>query len=182
MRSDRVSPRMPGEAEGSAAGKGMAESVFLDTFVNKVDAKGRVSVPASFRAAVQGQSFHGIVLFPSFKAPALEGSGIDRIEKLAASLDNYDVFSDEQDDLAATIFSQAKQLGFDGDGRVILPAELAAHAGIDGRCAFVGRGPTFQIWNPDTFEAWRAEAAERARSRGMTVPMRSPDAPRDDGR
>src|ERR1700688_80633 len=62
-------------------------ALFLSTYVNKVDRKGRVSVPASFRAAVTGQSFAGIVTFRSFKTAAIEGSGIDRIEEMSARLD-----------------------------------------------------------------------------------------------
>src|ERR1700758_4504716 len=61
--------------------------LFLSTFVNKVDRKGRVSVPATFRAAVADQSFPGIVVFPSFRHDALDGSGIKRMEEMSDRLD-----------------------------------------------------------------------------------------------
>ena len=44
-------------------------ALFLDTFVNKIDRKGRVSVPATFRAALDGQAFHGIVALPVVQVP-----------------------------------------------------------------------------------------------------------------
>ena len=154
--------------------------LFLSTTINKVDKKGRVSVPAAFRAAVvdravdgrgvEGRddpalSFQGIVVFRSFKHDALDGAGMDRMEALSASLDQMDSFSDDQDDLAATIFADARQLPFDGEGRVVIPDDMMQFAGIADRCAFVGRGKTFQIWEPDAFAAHQSNARARIRAR-----------------
>jgi len=144
-------------------------ALFLSTFINKVDKKGRVSVPAPFRAALSGQGFDGIVAFRSYKFPAIEACGYDRMEGLSASVDDLALFSEAQDDLAATIFADARQLPFDSDGRVILPGDLAAHAGITDRAAFVGRGPTFQIWEPKAFQAFQDEARARTRRQGATL-------------
>ena len=46
-------------------------------------------------------------------------------------------------------------VGFDPGGRMVLPAQLRAVAGIDlnGLAFFVAAGETFQIWNPDRFRA-----------------------------
>src|SRR5882724_10710553 len=101
-------------------GGGRLVALFLSTFVNKVDRKGRVSVPASFRAALAGQSFAGIVVYRSFKNSALEGSGIDRLEEMSARLDELYEFSDERESLAS-IFADSQQLAFDNEGRIILP-------------------------------------------------------------
>ncbi len=144
-------------------------ALFLSTFVNKVDKKGRVSVPASFRAALAGQSFSGIVAFRSFKFPALEACGFDAIERLSHSLDSFPLFSTEHDDLAASTLADSRQLPFDGDGRIVLPADLAGHARIGDRAAFVGRGPMFQIWNPEAFERFQEEARARVQKAGATV-------------
>jgi len=149
-------------------------ALFLSTFVNKVDKKGRVSVPASFRAALAGQSFAGIIAFRSYKFPALDAYGADRMERLSRSMDGLDLFSQEQDDLAATIFADAHQLPFDSDGRIVLPELLARHAEIADRAAFVGRGPMFQIWNPEAFLRFQEEARARAKSAGATLRLRPP--------
>ncbi|HNB26566.1 MAG TPA: division/cell wall cluster transcriptional repressor MraZ, partial [Alphaproteobacteria bacterium] len=87
-------------------------AVFIDTFVNKIDRKGRVSVPATFRAALAAQAFQGIVAFPSFKFPALHCAGMDWMSSLIDSTANVDLFSPEHDDLTASLFSDAKQLPF----------------------------------------------------------------------
>jgi MraZ protein len=149
--------------------------VFIGTFENKIDRKGRVSVPAQFRQTLAGQSFQGIIAFRSYRAAAIEACGIDFMERLNDSIASMDLFSDDHEDLAATIFADSQQLPFDGDGRIILPPRLAEHAGIAERAAFVGKGPIFQIWEPGALEAHKEEARKRARSQGLTLPLRPND-------
>jgi MraZ protein len=150
--------------------------LFFSTFTNKVDRKGRVSVPATFRAALEGLSFPGVILFRSFRLPALDGSGIDRMEELSARIDALDEFSEDREALAS-IFADAQQLPFDGEGRIVLPQPLCEHAGITENAAFVGLGRTFQIWEPQRFEKHQQELRERARRQGTTLPARRPDLP-----
>lgn len=144
-------------------------ALFLSTFENRLDKKGRVSVPSPFRAALSAQSFQGIVVFRSQVAAALDGCGMDRMEALAASLDGLDLFSQARDDLAATIFADARQLPFDSEGRVMLPEDMVAHLGVSERCAFVGRGPTFQIWEPSAFRSQREAARARLAEAGPVL-------------
>ncbi len=151
-------------------------ALFLSTFVNKLDKKGRVSVPASFRLVLSGQSFQGIVGFRSYKVPAIEGMGIDRMQKISESVDQLDLFSEVQDDLTATIFADAHTLALDGDGRVILPQVLLDHAKIKDNVAFVGRGATFQIWDPDAFERHQQEARQRVQEKQATLKLRDDHA------
>lgn len=144
--------------------------------MNKVDRKGRVSVPATFRASLAGQSFNGIIAFRSFKLPALEACGIDRMEEMSQRIDALDEFSEDRDALAA-LFADALQLAFDGEGRIVLPEPLCQHAGITENAAFVGLGRTFQIWEPERFEKHQQDMRERARRQGTTLPSRRPDRP-----
>jgi MraZ protein len=148
-------------------------SLFLSTYVNKIDKKSRVSVPASFRASLSDQKFQGIVVFPSTKFAALEGFSMARMEELSQRLDNFDLFSDTQDDLAASIFSNAVPLSFDENGRVMLPQALADHAGITEQALFVGMGVKFQIWDLNAFEKRRTDAMNNVRDNKLTVPKGS---------
>ena len=109
------------------------------------------------------QSFSGVIVFPSFVAPAIEASGIDHIERLSAGIDQFDPFSDEHDAFAISILADSHQLSFDSEGRIVLPDVLREHAGISDHAAFVGRGATFQIWEPEAFRACQEEARKRAR-------------------
>lgn len=144
-------------------------ALFLSTYENKLDRKKRVSVPAPFRAALPLGSFNGVILTRSHKCEALEGCGIDRMEQLSAAIDALDLFSDAQDDLAATIFADAHQLNFDSDGRITLPQTLLDHACIEERVLFVGAGPVFRIWSPDTFKLFQEQARANVKAQGLTL-------------
>ncbi|MDB5478632.1 MAG: mraZ family protein [Alphaproteobacteria bacterium] len=145
-------------------------ALFLSTHTNKVDAKGRVSVPAGFRATLAEQAFPGVVLIPSNKFAALEGFDMGMIQEISTRLDKFDLFSDTQDDLAATIFANATPLGFDDTGRIGIPKELLAHANITDNAVFVGLGTKFQIWEPGAFAARKEQAAAQVQSKGLTIP------------
>lgn len=137
-------------------------SVYFGTFENKVDRKGRVSVPATFRQNLATSAFQGIIAFRYHTPEAVEACSLEFMERLDLSLADFDLFSEAHDDLAFNIFAESHQLPFDGEGRVILPAALLEITGISDRAAFVGKGPTFQIWEPAALATRKAEARERA--------------------
>jgi MraZ protein len=145
-------------------------ALFLSTYTNKVDAKGRVSVPAGFRTALQLQEFQGVVLLPSNKFQALEGFSMGMMHELSARIDRFDLFSDAQDDLAAVLFGNATPFAFDETGRIGLTKELLSHAGIKDTAVFVGMGNKFQIWEPAKYEARRKAAMNEVHKKGLTVP------------
>ncbi len=140
---------------------------FVSTFTNKIDAKGRVSVPASFRAVLErdgyggqleAKSGAGIYCYPSLDAPALDAGGerlAQKIDRLLAGLPDY---SDERDELSVALYGDVQVLAIDGDGRIVLPEPLRAHASIGAQVTFVGLGDKFQLWSPERF-AERREAA-----------------------
>lgn len=140
-------------------------ALFLSTFTNKVDKKGRVSVPASFRSVLANQHFSGIVAYGSFINPCVEACGMDRIEKLYAQIEELDPFSEERDAFEATILGGSQQLPFDGEGRVMLPESLLDLADISDRAVFVGKGETFEIWQPKAFEGYAKQARKLAADR-----------------
>ena len=144
--------------------------LFLSTYVNKIDKKGRVSVPAPFRAVLSAQAFQGVVLFRSTIHPCLEGFGMDMMDEMGARLDRFDLFSDAQDDLATAMFAEAVPLPFDGEGRILLPPSLIAHAGIGEAAAFAGMGRKFQVWDPAALEKRAAAARDNVRTQGLTLP------------
>lgn len=151
-------------------------AVFLSTFENKVDGKGRVSVPATFRAALEKERSTGLILYPSFKHDCLEGCGDERIEQIAEAIDALDAFSEEAENLQ-TILADSVRLTIDGDGRVMLPKQMIDAAGLDGVAMFVGLGKSFQIWEPSAFQSHRSAARDRARQSGATLRIVKPSNP-----
>ncbi len=89
---------------------------------------------------------------------------MERMEQMAAATDKMGVFDSELDDLTAMLFADARQLAFDVTGRIVIPAELLQHAGITDTAVFVGRGNSFQIWNPDAFRAAQTQALKNLRA------------------
>ena len=132
---------------------------FVSTFTNKIDAKGRVSIPASFRAVLERDGYAGAVAgglycYPSLDAQALDAGG----DGLLAGLPDY---SDERDELSVALYGDVQVLTIDGDGRIVLPENLRAHANLDAAVTFVGLGDKFQMWEPGRFEQRRAEARSK---------------------
>lgn len=145
-------------------------ALFLSTYTNRIDKKGRVSVPASFRAELTGEAFQGLVLFKSNTHACLEGFPKSHMEQINSRLDHFDMFSAAQDDLATAIFGSAVQLPLDGDGRIILPEELLNFAGMADQASFVGMGAKFQIWCPRKFADRQLAAREAVQKNGLTLP------------
>lgn len=138
-------------------------SLFLSSYENRLDTKGRISVPASFRSAVASENFAGVVLYRSFTNNCIEGLSMSRMEKMATATDQMGVFDSELDDLSAMLFADARPLQFDVTGRVVIPEDLLAHAGIKDTAVFVGRGNSFQIWNPDAFAVTQKKSLDNLR-------------------
>ncbi|MFQ5983895.1 MAG: division/cell wall cluster transcriptional repressor MraZ [Alphaproteobacteria bacterium] len=155
-----------GEAPGlnTYGGGGRRVALFLSTYVNKIDRKGRASVPAAFRAVLAVQNFPGVIAFCAFndRYKAIEACGMDHMERLSRSIDTLNPFSDGHDHFASAIFGEAVPLPFDSEGRIILPDHLLTYAGITDRAAFVGKGKTFQIWQPEALRAYQEEARRQA--------------------
>ncbi|MFO1156329.1 MAG: division/cell wall cluster transcriptional repressor MraZ [Rhodospirillales bacterium] len=137
-------------------------------------------MPKQFRDYFQGKGgFSGIYVYPSPKLSAIEGCDEQFMDRVSASLDDLALFSDEQNDLATVILGSAHALPFDPEGRIVLPGSLVGYAGLDSEATFVGRGTSFQIWNPAAYEVRHAEAFQRVRERGATLPLRrAPEVPR----
>jgi MraZ protein len=136
--------------------------MFLSSFENKLDKKGRVSVPATFRSNLGSMGYNGFISYPSFNHSALEACAQDRIEKLSNTIDSLNPFEEKRDYFATSILSESVNLQFDPEGRVALTEKLLDHAKIKNNILFVGLGKTFQIWEPKIFEKFKTVARKKA--------------------
>ena len=139
---------------------------FVSTFTNKIDAKGRVSIPAPFRAVLERDGYAhgsagGIYCYPALEAPALDAGGERLAKKIDGLLAGLPDYSDERDELSVALYGDVQVLAIDGDGRISLPEGLRTHAGLTTQVTFVGLGDKFQMWQPERF----AERRERAREK-----------------
>jgi len=136
--------------------------MFLSTYENKLDKKGRVSVPASFRSYLSSLGYNGVVCYPSFNNQSIEACSQDRIEKLSNTIDSLNPFEEKRDFFATSILSESISLQFDSEGRISLSSKLLKHAKIKNNMLFVGQGKTFQIWEPSIFEKFKAQARKKS--------------------
>ncbi len=136
---------------------------FVSTFINRLDAKGRVSIPAPFRAVLAVDGFDGLYCCPTLDQQAIDAGGTRLRQVIGASIANFEPFSEDHELLSTTLIGDSEILRIDQDGRVVLTDTIKAHAGISDRVTFVGQGYKFQIWEPERFAAYREEAKNRLR-------------------
>jgi len=149
--------------------------LFLDTVINKVDAKGRVSLPSDYRMIVKELSTE-IVCYRSLTSPCIEGCTEDLLEKLAADIENStDFFSETQDDLTNLVFGDAKRFSFDSTGRIMLTEKLLKHAEITDTAVFVGKGRKFQIWSLDNWNKEEARLREKIKNQRPSLKSEKSD-------
>jgi MraZ protein len=142
-------------------------SPFLGQHQNRLDAKGRVSVPAAFRSALKEISgSYEMILRPSTSYSCIEAWPRPHFNALEKSLQALDVLSEEYEDRAISLYADAYPVVADGDGRIQLPEKLAAHAGLGDSVVFMGRGNIFTIWEPAAAQARAAEARDNQKKRG----------------
>ena len=136
--------------------------MFLSTYENKLDKKGRVSVPASYRSYLSNIGYNGVICYPSFNNQCIEAWPQDRVEKISTAIDSLNPFEEKKDYFATSILSESINLQFDSEGRISLTPKLLKHAKIKNNMLFVGQGKTFQIWEPTIFEKFRVTARRKS--------------------
>lgn len=136
---------------------------FVSNYTNKIDGKGRVSIPAAFRAALAKDGYDGLYCYPSLDMNAVDAGGNGLLEAIDSRLARVETYTEAHDYLSTAFYGMSEQLKIDQDGRTSLTDSIKGYADIDTHVTFVGQGYKFQIWNPDRFEDHRRKAMELAR-------------------
>ena len=150
-------------------------ALFTGTFENKVDRKGRVSLPADFRAELPDSGDRVVYIYPSPRHDALEACDKAFMQRLVEAIEDRPLYSDEEEDLNQSIVAQARKAQLDETGRLVLPSEQAGFAGISDKAVFVGQGSRFQIWSPGRYASHVERARARARGRTLSLKPRCGD-------
>ena len=137
---------------------------FVSHYMLRLDAKGRVSVPATFRAVLARDGFDGLYCHPALDRPALDAGGNALLKEIDSLIGRLPAYSDEREDFSAALYGTSETLKIDSEGRVVLTESLKAHTGITDAATFVGLGHKFRIWEPGRFRAELAEATEKVRA------------------
>ena len=134
---------------------------FLSSAVNRIDAKGRVSVPAHFRTVVQQRGYSELYAIRQLDVPALDVGGLDLLDRYEERMKLEDPFLQTADDMSFFVHGDGAFLKLDQDGRITVTDFIREHTGISSEVAFVGRGNFFQMWEPERLGAYAAEVRAR---------------------
>ncbi len=134
--------------------------VFRGESLHKVDAKGRVSVPAAFRRVLEegdpdfsrGSCPNFVVVYGGVKVNCLEGYTISSISKVDRLISKLPRFSKDREMLERFINTQSTYMQLDETGRIVLSQRLQEKIGIRGEAIFAGMGEKFQIWDPKNYQ------------------------------
>jgi MraZ protein len=137
---------------------------FVSHHVLRLDAKGRVSVPASFRAVLRRDGFDGLYCYPALDRPALDAGGNALLAEIEALIAGFPPYSAQREEFSLALYGTSETLKIDGEGRVVLTDAHKTHAGIKNAVIFVGLGHKFRIWEPGRFRAELAEATDKVRA------------------
>ncbi|MFX0541449.1 division/cell wall cluster transcriptional repressor MraZ [Roseovarius sp. S4756] len=135
---------------------------------HKVDAKGRVSIPALFRRVIEasdpnwteGLAPELVIVYGDHRRNYLECYTVEAIDEVDAKIDAMPRGSMERKMLQRLFHGQSFPTTVDDTGRLVLPAKLRAKIGLEGEAFFIAAGDTFQIWKPETYEAEEAAKTE----------------------
>jgi MraZ protein len=135
---------------------------FASRFESKVDPRGRVAIPAPFRAILTQERADEIHCYPHLDYGTIEAGGTRLVEEIKGIVGKHEAGSSDREALEFVYFGECEKLKVDPDGRTILPKRLREHAGITDTAIFVGLGNKFQIWEPGAYDKYREAAREQA--------------------
>ncbi|HEX2302064.1 MAG TPA: division/cell wall cluster transcriptional repressor MraZ [Gaiella sp.] len=122
--------------------------MFIGTYEHTIDEKSRLTLPARFRDALG----EGVVL-----ARGLDGNvAVYPRETWAmtveARISALDPLSREARELRRFFFSGAAEADLDRQGRILVPAVLTRHAGLEREVVVAGNYDHLELWNPGAWE------------------------------
>ena len=137
---------------------------FVSHYVLRLDAKGRVSVPASFRAVLARDGFDGLYCHPALDRPALDAGGNALLAEIETLISGFPPYSEQREQFSLALYGTSETLKIDCEGRVVLTDTHKIHAGIKDAVIFVGLGHKLRIWEPGRFRAELTEATDKVRA------------------
>lgn len=154
---------------------------YVSHFTNRLDAKGRVSIPASFRSVLARDGYEGLYVHPSLDAEALDCGGFALVREIDAVLSRFPAYSSEHDVYSTALLGDGVILKVDPEGRIFLSDRFRACAGLGAEATFVGQGYKFQIWEPERFRVHLEEARNQVRNLRKLLGARGSDNPQPRG-
>ncbi|WP_188079885.1 division/cell wall cluster transcriptional repressor MraZ [Neorhizobium sp. P12A] len=139
---------------------------FLSNATNRIDAKGRVSVPSVFRSVLAERNIRELYCFQDFVFPAISIGGLELLDRFERQIAAEDPFSPEANQMSLLIHGGGVFMKLDAEGRLMVTDFIRDFTGITNEVAFVGRADHFQLWRPEEFQVRQSQAREGRRPVG----------------
>ena len=136
---------------------------FLSNATNRIDAKGRVSVPSAFRNVLVSSGVEELYCFQDFHHPAINVGGPELLARLERRLQDLDPFAPDANRMSLLIHGGGLYMKLDSEGRLMVTDFIRSYTGIEGEVTFVGRADYFQLWRPEAFSDAQNAAREELR-------------------
>ena len=128
-------------------------SMFLGEYQHTLDAKGRVSLPAKFRAEVTGS-----LVVSKGLDNCLYVYSADEYKRFVESLTTGSDFNSKKRQLRRFFVAGAQEAELDSAGRISLSPALREHAGLKKEIAVTGNGDRIEIWDAEAWATYNGEA------------------------
>jgi MraZ protein len=132
--------------------------VFKGTYHHRIDAKGRLPIPAAFRRALgEGPGATVVVTLLDQCLAVYAPAEWARLESQLAALP---AFNKQVKALTRLLTSRAADCEIDVQGRILLPPALRQTAGLERDAVIVGVLNRFEVWSPGTWEGFVRESEQ----------------------
>ncbi|MEQ8241586.1 MAG: division/cell wall cluster transcriptional repressor MraZ [Cyclobacteriaceae bacterium] len=129
---------------------------FTSEYECKLDTKGRLVLPAKFKANLPEVSTTELVIRKGFESSLILYPMLE-YKKIHARINALNEFDEEQRKLKRNFFRSIAEVGLDSAGRILLPKAMLAHAKLEKDALLIGMGNYIEMWNPEVFEEQQIE-------------------------
>lgn len=124
---------------------------FTSEYEGKLDAKGRLVLPARIKAQLPEGGGNELVIRKGFE-PCLIIYPMVEFKKVFSKISGLSEFNEEYRKLQRNFFSGAATVELDTNGRFVVPKNMLTYSNIDKDVMLVGMGNKVEIWNPTVYE------------------------------
>lgn len=138
----------------------MFDGMYIGRYENKIDSKGRLSIPADFRRLLEqgdpewngGRYARAVVVFGDARRDYLEVHSVDDLREIHRQIQTMQRGSKKRAHLQRLYAHQVQPVQLDNTGRIVLSAYMREKIGLTETALVVGDSDTFLIYDPATYE------------------------------
>ena len=124
---------------------------FTSEYTGKLDAKGRLVLPAKMKANLPEASSNELFMREGFE-PCLELYPLLEYKKIYSKIAGLNEFNAEYRRLQRNFFRGSATVELDTAGRLLIPKSMLQYANLNKEIVIVGMGNRMEIWNPEQYK------------------------------